>query len=193
MMNSKKRKPPETIDEYLAPLSGGEAGRPSEASKGHQGRGARGPGVHQLRDPGLPSGWKAAGRLWRGREPLRLLPRRLPGGSAQGRPRDLRHQQGHHPLSSGETLAGRPGAEAGEGPDRGANRPTTLNGKPWLPQQTTPESLHGLPCIERTRRGRAGGSSAVKAVLSSRNRVEVMHGVVKHTDRSGIRFVQARS
>src|SRR5262249_16019401 len=100
-----------------------EASHAREASTGHQVRGAGSRRVHQLRSPFLPSGRTVAGVLWRRREALRPLRRGASDQRPPARTQGLRPQQGNGPLSDRPPAAGRPGAKAGQGPNRGVRRP----------------------------------------------------------------------
>ena len=76
-------------------------------------------GLHILEARDLISPeWETPGSFRRRRQPLLLLPRFLSDRNVPGRAQGLWHQQGHHPLSSGQALARGTGAEVGQGSHR---------------------------------------------------------------------------
>lgn len=115
---------PQTIGEYLAPLSNEKRAALEKFRRASKSAAPKAEECISYQIPAVRLGGRMLAAFGAAAEPLRLLPRCFPRRSPPGRTQGLRHQQGHHPLSSGSSLTGHTGADAGKDSDRGARRPT---------------------------------------------------------------------
>jgi hypothetical protein len=116
---------PQTIDEYLAPLSNDKRAALEKLRRAIKSAAPKAEECISYQIPAFRLGGRLLVAFARGREPLRLLSRFFSHRRPQGRTQGLRHQQGHHPLSNGESVTGHTGAEARKDSNRGVRRQKT--------------------------------------------------------------------
>src|SRR6266496_3892529 len=116
---------PRTIDEYLAPLSFEKRDALAKLRRAIRSAAPKAEECISYQIPSFRLGGRMLVAFGAAANHCAFYPGGFTDKSPQGRAQGLRHQQGHHPLSSEQFLAGRTGAEARKDSDRGARVPKT--------------------------------------------------------------------
>ena len=125
---------PRTIDEYLAPLSFEKRDALAKLRRAIRSAAPKAEECISYQIPSFRLGGRMLVAFGAAANHCAFYPGGFTDKSPQGRAQGLRHQQGHHPLSSEKPLTSHTGAEAGQNANCGARRQTPgWSGKRYTP------------------------------------------------------------